>query len=108
MLQASGLRATCLTDPTQALEFLQRERPAGLILDCHMPLLNGLDLLRIIRAHPELGALPVLMISADPNPALVKEAQRLGASDFLDKFESLRGLIAWSRQVLRPKLDGGE
>ena len=78
LLNASGYEALGVCDGAQALLFLKTHRPKLMILDCHMPCLNGFDVLRAIRSDAALADLPVLMFSADAaaeGPALQHGAQ---------------------------------
>jgi len=58
-----------------------RTHPAdGLLLDLHLPDGSGLDLLRDIRAHGGTARLPVLVITAEGEDRILREARRLGAT----------------------------
>jgi serine phosphatase RsbU (regulator of sigma subunit) len=61
------------------------------MLDIHMPVLNGIDALKIIRANKQLKNVPVIMVSTD---RVFKEAFDAGANDFIfkpvDKYEVLQ------------------
>jgi CheY-like chemotaxis protein len=59
-------------DGTDALDYLHRsgpfadaDRPAVVLLDIRLPRLDGTEVLRQIRAEPELADLPVVMLTAD-------------------------------------------
>lgn len=47
----------------QVLEAIQVEKPAAVLMDVNMPKLNGFDVLKAIRSHPELKNTPVVMSS---------------------------------------------
>lgn len=55
------------------------------LLDRNMPLMNGLDCLKAIRANPATSGLPVIMVTADAAEESVIEALRSGASGYLVK-----------------------
>ena len=58
-----------------------RQRDYDLVItDWNMPGMTGLDLLKHIRGNPELGALPVLMITAEGSRKQVIEAARAGVN----------------------------
>jgi CheY-like chemotaxis protein len=50
-----------------------------------MPEMNGLDVLRALRANPRFKDLPVVMFSALSDPAIQREALRAGAQAFIVK-----------------------
>jgi DNA-binding response OmpR family regulator len=82
-LNEDNFHVTALTRPEEAMDAILERRPCLVILDVHMPDLDGFELLkRIKKSAPET---PVLVISGDPAPENRDEARRLGACDFLNK-----------------------
>jgi FixJ family two-component response regulator len=67
-----------------ATEFLDQRpaHPACLIVDQHMPGMTGLDL--VARLRDTAAALPTLLITAAPSPAIVARARQLGV-EMLEK-----------------------
>lgn len=60
--------------------------PFGLLLsDWSMPKMTGLDLLKQVRAHAKLNALPVVLVTAESDKAQVIEAIKAGVSNYLMK-----------------------
>lgn len=59
-----------------------RAAPAtdGLLLDLHLPDGSGLDFLRDLRAHGGTAGLPVLVLTAEGEDRVLREARRLGAA----------------------------
>ena len=69
----------------EALEMM-RSRPVGLILsDVNMPDMDGLALLREVRASPEWKSVPFLLITTDGSQNKVLEAVSLGAAGYVKK-----------------------
>lgn len=64
LLQRAGYRVKLAADGLQALERLQEERPAVVLLGIEMPRMNGFDLARNIRGDARLKDLPIIMITA--------------------------------------------
>jgi two-component system nitrogen regulation response regulator NtrX len=83
----------------EALDVIRRERPDIVLLDIKMPGMDGMEVLRKIRALDE--GLPIVMISGHGNTATAVEAIRSGAIDFLDKPLSSERVIVTLRNVLR-------
>jgi two-component system, NtrC family, nitrogen regulation response regulator NtrX len=83
----------------EALDVVRRERPDIVLLDIKMPGMDGMEVLRKLRAVDE--GLPVVMISGHGNTATAVEAIRSGAIDFLDKPLSSERVIVTLRNVLR-------
>jgi two-component system nitrogen regulation response regulator NtrX len=83
----------------EGLDVVKRERPDIVLLDIKMPGMDGMEVLRKLRAVDE--GLPVVMISGHGNTATAVEAIRSGAIDFLDKPLSSERVIVTLRNVLR-------
>jgi len=74
----------------QLLNALQRFRPGLAVIDVSMPVLNGLEALREIQAKEiEVKA---VMVSANADPAYVREALRLGALGYVLKSSAVEEL----------------
>jgi CheY-like chemotaxis protein len=78
-----------VTNGSDALAFLRREgkyaqalRPGLIFLDIEMPVLNGLDTLRQIKADPELTDIPVVMMTGVCEEAQMELAAQLGANSY--------------------------
>lgn len=72
-------------DGEKALSLL-RSAPADLVVtDLNMPNMNGLDLLRRIKASPRLNHIPVLVISSSTDPKKREELEELGVFGILSK-----------------------
>ena len=80
-----------LVDGEQALHFIcathgYAGRPAGLpklvLLDLHMPGMDGFAVLHELRARPETRDLPVVMWSSSSNQLLIEQGLEAGASAF--------------------------
>jgi CheY-like chemotaxis protein len=61
-----GQRAVCETENGQvALDQLNRKKGDFVVCDRNMPVMNGIELLRAIRADENLKTIPVLMVMAE-------------------------------------------
>ena len=56
-----------------------------LITDWNMPSMNGLDLLRTVRADPNLRHIPVLMVTAEAKREQIVEAAQAGVNGYVIK-----------------------
>jgi len=82
-----------------ALLFLQRQKVQLVILDLALPGLGGLQLLRSLRGNG--NPVPVLIFTANEDPALPARMRLSGAQGFLCKTESSETLVAAVRTLLR-------
>ena len=82
----------------KAVELAQKLKPALIVTDLSMPVMNGLDEARILRRlTPEI---PIILYSAHIDPLVEKEALAAGASAVVPKSEAVALLITRSRQLL--------
>jgi DNA-binding response OmpR family regulator len=63
-LKKAGYDVQIAGDGEEAWEAIQAQQPDILITDCQMPRLDGMELVRRVRAHPPTADLPVLMLTA--------------------------------------------
>lgn len=85
-----------LEDGQEALDFLFGSEETGesgknldhlgvVLLDVKLPRVNGLEVLKQIRASPLTNWLPVVMVTSSDEPAELVEAYRLGANSYITK-----------------------
>jgi CheY-like chemotaxis protein len=70
--------------------------PSLILLDLKMPRSTGFEILKWIRAHPELGDLPVVVLSGSELQDDIKHAYDIGANSYLVKplgFEALVNMV---------------
>ena len=76
LLEAAGYTVAAYSS---AIAFLaDRTAPACLIVDQHMPVMSGLELIALLRQ--EAADVPVLMITGSPSASIVARANKLGAA----------------------------
>jgi adenylate cyclase len=93
MLAGAGYRQVrAVADPREGVRLVGEWRPDLLLLDLNMPHLDGFGVLettRILRRQADAGDageyFPVLMLTADNDPATRLKALRSGAKDFVNK-----------------------
>jgi two-component system, chemotaxis family, chemotaxis protein CheY len=81
----------------EALSLLQREKVDFVISDWNMPHMNGLDLLKAIRADANLKPLPVLLVTAEALKENVVEALKAGVNNYVIK--------PFTAETLKEKID---
>jgi len=84
-LQLDGFRVAVASDGAAGLRLARSLKPDLILLDIHVPQLDGLQVLAALREDEATDDTPVVVFSEDDNPQLVKEAQRLGAAAYLVK-----------------------
>ncbi len=100
-LKSDGYRDLVFTsDPSQVLSLAERERPDAILLDIHMPRLDGFDVLQQIRANPVLAKTPVVILTASTDNEVKARMLELGATDLLRKPVHCGELLARLRNIL--------
>ena len=84
-LSRYGCHTESVIDGKKALEKLSASEYDLVLLDIHMPQMNGIDVLRLIRREERLKHLPVVMITARDEDAVQHECLIAGASDYITK-----------------------
>lgn len=81
-----------------AIEMAERIRPALIVTDLSMPVMNGLEETRILRKM--MPDIPIILYSAHIDSFVEKEALAAGASAVVPKSDVVALLIARSRELL--------
>jgi DNA-binding response OmpR family regulator len=97
-LSQAGYQVSAVSNGQSALDLLNRQRFQLVLLDVHMPRMNGLELLGTMRRMKT--APPVVMVSADTQGDTVRQALSLGCSGYLAKPFSPRDLVERARWAM--------
>jgi signal transduction histidine kinase/ActR/RegA family two-component response regulator len=84
----------------EALELIARDPVDLMLLDIEIPVIDGLEMVRRLRATPATAELPVLIVSAPSGPDAVARCMACGADGFVPKPISIRDLEAAVAAVL--------
>ncbi|RIK98011.1 MAG: hypothetical protein DCC71_21310 [Proteobacteria bacterium] len=84
-LEAQGFAVSEAATGAEAIAAFERQRPAIVLLDLHIPAPDGFAVCRELRARHPNDATPILMATADEDPHAADEAYAAGATDFVVK-----------------------
>ncbi len=84
-LEKQGYLTVEARDGREALEEVQKYRFDLVLCDIMMPVVDGYEVLKELKADPDLKALPVIMISALDEMASIVRCIEMGAEDYLPK-----------------------
>jgi len=100
LLPSMGYEVTTACDGHKAIEELGRCEPQLVLLDIEMPGLDGCEVCRRIKSHPETRTIPVVLVSGHPEGS--DRAAGAGADGFLPKPFHIDDLLRWLRALLSP------
>lgn len=93
LLTKAGFEVIAADDGRQGIEKAKAWRPALILVDMMMPGMSGSEVIRTLRADPVTKDVPMLVLSAYDDEALIEEARAAGADDYLPKTISPTDLI---------------
>jgi DNA-binding response OmpR family regulator len=102
-LETAGYQVFTAASAEQALDLLRKQRVQVVLLDLHLPQLNGLELLEKMKKERLLGGTPVIVISGLGFKEIVRQAVNAGACGFLVKPVQVETLLARVEQALRER-----
>ncbi len=86
MVTSLGFEVSTAADGKEALDSIDRtDPPVAIITDWNMPVMDGVELARAVRADHEIAHLPILMISSEADPRRVARALLAGIDEYLFK-----------------------
>lgn len=99
-LQSAGYRAETAVDGADALTKLSGNPLALIITDLNMPNLDGIGMIRKIRALPAYAGVPIVMLTTESDDTKKQEGKAAGATGWLVKpFDQARLLAVVSKLV---------
>jgi two-component system chemotaxis response regulator CheY len=100
-LREAGFEVSCARDGVEALALAQRERFGLVITDINMPGLDGIALIRALRALPDYRHTPILTLTTDDSAEQKQSGRAAGATGWMVKPFDPECLLATLRRVLR-------
>lgn len=103
LVSASGMTGACFANCMELFNGILRFAPDCIILDLYMPGLDGLEVMNYLRKNGEKA--PIVLVTAQDDPALREICLKAGANAFLRKplpagelLDVITGLVQTSRQ----------
>ncbi|BCT68853.1 response regulator [Nitrosospira sp. NRS527] len=93
-----------MRDGQEAIDFVAGWRagdpvPSVILLDLKLPKISGLEVLRVIRAHPDIGTVPVVVLTSSAEDDDIRKAYLLGANSYIVKPVDFEKFIDVARQI---------
>ena len=84
-LKEHGYRVVSSRSPFKGLQLLESEEPNLLLVDMNMPEMNGIELVRRVRAMSQMGTMPIVMFTAETDSATKMAGFEAGVDDYITK-----------------------
>jgi two-component system chemotaxis response regulator CheY len=88
-------------DGAQGLEKLKSNKFDLVITDLNMPVMNGLEFIKALRALPGFVGLPIVFLTTESNEATKAEAKKAGATGWITKPFKQEQLLAVVSKLVR-------
>ncbi len=98
-LERDGYRVRSVGDGVSAMQFIESEKPALMVLDLMLPQMDGLEVCRRLRAQE--NSIPIMMLTARDEDIDKILGLELGADDYMVKPFNPRELLARVKAILR-------
>ena len=87
LLRIPGVAVTCAGTGQEALQVLgvPGSRVCALVTDLNMPVVDGFELIALVRSDRRYDGLPIIVVSGDTDPRTPDRVARLGADAFFAK-----------------------
>ncbi len=101
VLESEGFKTVCAFSAEEALEEMNRSLPNLIVVDYHLPGIQGDELCRQIHMDLTTRSIPILMLTADETQATELHGLESGADDFVSKSEDVGILLLRVHNLLR-------
>jgi CheY-like chemotaxis protein len=81
-LQRRGFSVVIAVDGAEGVSMAKAEKPDLVLMDMSLPVMNGWEATRIIRAHAATAAIPVIALTAHSMPGDREKAMEAGCNDY--------------------------
>jgi CheY-like chemotaxis protein len=99
-LTRAGFAVVIATDGAQGLQLASSERPDLILMDLSLPVLDGWEATRQLKAAPETSRIPVIALSAHAMAGDREKAMQAGCDDFDTKPVDIQRLLAKIRAFM--------
>ena len=98
-----GFEVITAADGFEGLQAIENNQPDIIFLDIMMPIIDGLEVLKRIKATPKIAKIPVIMFTAIAEGHMIAESSKIGAEDYIIKPFQSSVLIQKVKKLLKDK-----
>ena len=101
-LKQAGFAIVEAADGEEALAAIESNRAIDMVVcDVNMPNLNGLEMVEKIKSNPEHKSLPILMLTTEGQPSMIKRAKDAGAVGWIVKPFDANQLVQTAKHLTK-------
>lgn len=104
-LQRRGYTVACATDGLQAVELARQLRPGLILMDLSLPIIDGWEVTRRIKADPNLSHIPIIALTAHAMPEEEQSARAAGCDEFDTKPVDFQRLLEKIERLIAKRGD---
>jgi DNA-binding response OmpR family regulator/EAL domain-containing protein (putative c-di-GMP-specific phosphodiesterase class I) len=93
ILRNAGMEVICVSQPMKSLQRAAEFKPDLVVLDMHMPDINGIELATLLRQDEKFLLLPIIFVTADTSLRLRQSIESLGVNGVLTKPVDMNALV---------------
>ena len=101
LLRVNGYEMTEAQNGEEAIAAVAKDRPDLILMDIQLPIMDGYEATRRIKADPSLRSIPIIAVTSYALSGDEEKARAAGCNDFVPKPYSPRQLLAKIREYLR-------
>jgi len=105
-LISKGYQLAVARNGLEALDYASTTHPDLILMDIQMPELDGLEVIRRLRAWPEFAGTPIIALTALAMPGDRERCLAAGADEYLTKPVRLKSLVDAMERLLQKEVDG--
>lgn len=98
-LEPLGYRVVQACDGKDGLAKFMAERVALVVTDLNMPVMNGIEMIRHLRAEPRGAGVPIVMLTTETSPEMKARGKEAGATGWLSKPFDAEMLISVTKKL---------
>lgn len=101
ILRTHGMDVLCVTQAMQSFQRAAQFKPELVILDMHMPDINGMELATLLRQEQAFSLLPIIFLTADHSEQLHQKIRALGVNALLTKPVDAKAFVGQCKRAIR-------
>jgi len=106
-VKQKGFEVVMAENGFDALEKLARERVSLIMTDLNMPNMDGIELIKNLKANPDYAEIPVMMITTESDEVERQKAMAAGAAAYLVKPVTGDAVAAHVKEIIKQFFAGG-